>query len=151
MRSSSGFSRRKNVTKWNSYVGVLSLIVSLISIKLLASFVAICVSVWCDRWLKVLFKYDTFISSSICCNWPFFWVIQCVGDTWLEDFRICRHILHWQSLTLLLLLLLNFFCHRSFLPGTSLEPAAIPTAQVSSFTLQYFPYYAWCSKYSCLL
>jgi len=26
----------------------------------------------------------------------------------------------------------------------------IPTAQVSSFTLQYFPYYVWCSKYSCL-
>ena len=26
-----------------------------------------------------------------------------------------------------------------------------PTAQASSFTLQYFPYYVWCSKYSCLL
>jgi hypothetical protein len=25
-----------------------------------------------------------------------------------------------------------------FLPGTSLEPAVIPTAQASSFTLQYF-------------
>ena len=36
-------------------------------------------------------------------------------------------------------------CHRPFLPGTSLEPAVIPTAQASSFTLQYFPYYvtAW--------
>jgi hypothetical protein len=32
-------------------------------------------------------------------------------------------------------------CHRPFLPGTSLEPAMIPTAQASSFTLQYFPYY----------
>ena len=40
--------------------------------------------------------------------------------------------------------------HRPFLPGTSLEPAVIPTAQASSFTLQYFPYYVWCSKYSCL-
>jgi len=39
----------------------------------------------------------------------------------------------------------------SFLPGTSLEPAVIPTAHASSFTLQYFPYYVWCSKYSCLL
>ena len=28
--------------------------------------------------------------------------------------------------------------HRHFLPGTSLEPAVIPTAQASSFTLQYF-------------
>ena len=32
-------------------------------------------------------------------------------------------------------------CHRPFLPGTSLEPAVIPTAPASSFTLQYFPYY----------
>jgi hypothetical protein len=32
-------------------------------------------------------------------------------------------------------------CHRPILPGNSLEPAVIPTAQVSSFTLQYFPYY----------
>ena len=31
--------------------------------------------------------------------------------------------------------------HRPFPPGTSLEPAVIPTAQASSFTLQYFPYY----------
>jgi hypothetical protein len=31
--------------------------------------------------------------------------------------------------------------HRPFLPGTSLEPAVIPAAQASSFTLQYFPYY----------
>jgi len=28
-------------------------------------------------------------------------------------------------------------CRRSFLPGTSLEPAVIPTAQASSFTLHY--------------
>ena len=32
-------------------------------------------------------------------------------------------------------------CHMYFLPDTSLEPAVIPTAQASSFTLQYFPYY----------
>jgi hypothetical protein len=32
-------------------------------------------------------------------------------------------------------------CRRPFLPGTSLERAVIPTAQASSFTLQYFPYY----------
>ena len=40
-------------------------------------------------------------------------------------------------------------CHRPFLPDTSLVPAVIPTAQASSFTLQYFPYYVWCYKYSC--
>jgi len=32
-------------------------------------------------------------------------------------------------------------CHRSFLPGTTLETAVIHTAQASSFILQYFPYY----------
>jgi len=32
-------------------------------------------------------------------------------------------------------------CHRPFRPGTPLEPTVIPTAQASSFTLQYFPYY----------
>jgi hypothetical protein len=26
-----------------------------------------------------------------------------------------------------------------------------PTAQALSFTLQYFPYYEWWSKYSCIL
>jgi hypothetical protein len=32
-------------------------------------------------------------------------------------------------------------CHRPFLPGkTSPEPTAIPTAQHSSFIVQYFPY-----------
>ena len=40
-------------------------------------------------------------------------------------------------------------CHRPFLPGTSPEPAVISIAQASSFTLQYFPYYVWCSAYSC--
>ena len=38
-------------------------------------------------------------------------------------------------------LVLVVSCHRPFLPGTSLEPAVIPTAQASSFTLQHFPYY----------
>ena len=42
-------------------------------------------------------------------------------------------------------------CHRPFLPSTSLEPAVIPTAHASSFTLQYFPYCVCCSEYSCLL
>ena len=53
--------------------------------------------------------------------------------------------------SLLLLYDMDVSCHRPFLPGTSLEPAVIPTAQALSFTLQYFPYYVWFSKYSCLL
>ena len=61
---------------------------------------------------------------------------------------ICRKIyfnkLISYLMTLLLLLLLydmDVSCHRPLLPCTSLEPAVIPTAQASSFTLQYFPYY----------
>jgi len=42
---------------------------------------------------------------------------------------------------LLLLYDMDVSCHRPFLPGTSIEPAVIPTAQASNFTLQYFPYY----------
>ena len=52
---------------------------------------------------------------------------------------------------IIIIIIVVVSCHRPFLPGTSLEPAVIPTAQASSFTLQYSPYYVWCSKYSCLL
>ena len=40
-------------------------------------------------------------------------------------------------------IIIQYVCllSQAFLPGTSLEPAVIPTAQASSFTLQYFPYY----------
>ena len=36
---------------------------------------------------------------------------------------------------------MNVSCHRPFFPGTSLVSAVIPTAQASSFALQYFPYF----------
>ena len=52
---------------------------------------------------------------------------------------------------IIIIIIIDIPCPRLFLPGTSLEPAVIPTAQASSFTLQYFPYYVCCSKYSCLL
>jgi hypothetical protein len=46
------------------------------------------------------------------------------------------------GIIIIIIIIINVFsCHRPFLPGTSLEPAVIPTAQASSFTLQYFPYY----------
>ena len=54
---------------------------------------------------------------------------------------------------IIIIIIIRYVCllSQTFLPGTSLEPAVIPTAHASSFTLQYFPYYVWCSKYSCLL
>ena len=42
---------------------------------------------------------------------------------------------------IIIIIIVVVSCHSPFLPGTSLEPAVIPTAQASSFTLQYFPYY----------
>ena len=41
---------------------------------------------------------------------------------------------------IIIIIIIKVYCYRPFLPGTSLEPAVIPTAQASSFTLQYFPY-----------
>jgi len=44
---------------------------------------------------------------------------------------------------IIIIIIIHYACllSQAFLPGTSLEPAVIPTAQASSFTLQYFPYY----------
>jgi hypothetical protein len=53
-------------------------------------------------------------------------------------------LLFHNDIIIIIIIIINIIiisCHRPFLPGTSLEPAAIPTAQASSFTLQYFLYY----------
>ena len=44
---------------------------------------------------------------------------------------------------IIIIIIIRYVCllSQAFLPGTSLEPAVIPTTQASSFTLQYFPYY----------
>jgi hypothetical protein len=42
---------------------------------------------------------------------------------------------------IIIIIIVVVSCHRPFLPVTSLEPAATPTTQASSFTLQYFLYY----------
>jgi hypothetical protein len=36
-----------------------------------------------------------------------------------------------------IIIIIDASCHRPFLP----EPTVMPTAQASSFTLQYLPYY----------
>jgi len=51
------------------------------------------------------------------------------------------HITHSLIIIIIIIIIVVVSCHRPFLPGISLETAVIPTAQASSFTLQYFPYY----------
>ena len=46
-----------------------------------------------------------------------------------------------QNCDIIIIILYGCLLSQAFLPGTSLEPAVIPTARASSFTLQYFPYY----------
>ena len=59
-----------------------------------------------------------------------------VGNTVLQLF-CCYFII------IIIIIIIQYVCllSQAFLPGTSPEPAVIPTAQASSFTLQYFPYY----------
>jgi hypothetical protein len=49
---------------------------------------------------------------------------------------------------IMIIIIIIFRCHRPFLSGTSLESTVTPTAQASSFTLQYFPYYGIYGTYS---
>jgi hypothetical protein len=44
-------------------------------------------------------------------------------------------------IVIIIIIIVVVSCHKPILPGNSLEPTVIPTAQASSFTLQYFPYY----------
>ena len=49
-----------------------------------------------------------------------------------------------------IIIIIDVSSHRLFFMVLLFETAVIHTAQASSFTLQYFPYYVWCSKYGCL-
>jgi len=59
----------------------------------------------------------------------------CWKTTYSGEFNAC--------IIIIIIIIIRYGCvlSQAFLPGTSLEPAVIPTAQTSSFTLQYFPYY----------
>jgi len=50
---------------------------------------------------------------------------------------------HQVIFIFIIIIIIQYVCllSQAFLPGTSLEPEVIPTAQASNFTLQYFPYY----------
>jgi hypothetical protein len=68
---------------------------------------------------------------------------------WLRAFGIPDGLQY-----VLWLLYTDVSCHRSFLPGTFLNQQWTPPLRLHAshcFTLQYFPHYVWCSKYSCLL
>jgi hypothetical protein len=40
---------------------------------------------------------------------------------------------------IIIIIIIIISCHRPFLPGTSLEPTVIPTAQTSGLRQQYCP------------
>jgi hypothetical protein len=65
----------------------------------------------------------------------------------------CKHMwaLHYYYYYFYYVFVVVVSRHMPFIPGTSLEPTVILTVQASSFRLQHFPYYVWCSKYSCFL
>jgi len=60
----------------------------------------------------------------------------------------CSSLLHvilvcFSCIIIIIIIIIQYvrLLSQAILPDTSLEPAVIPTAQASSFTLQYFPYY----------
>jgi len=55
--------------------------------------------------------------------------------------EIIGHVNSVIIIIIIIIIIIYVCCHRPFLRGNSLELTAIPTAQASSFTLQYFPYY----------
>ena len=111
---------------------------------------------WCSY--SVITAYGT---CNVCFVWKSFALLQKIFRSMCSvPSKSVYVVLWWRhfpviiiiTIIIIIIIIINVVsCHRPFLPGTSLEPAVIPTAQASSFTLQYFPYYVWCSKYSCLL
>jgi hypothetical protein len=79
-------------------------------------------------------------------GWLGSWIVL-TAHAWLLDITVCILKIYVYTvlriiIIIIIIIIINFVsCHRPFLPGTSLEPAVIPTAQASSATLQYFPYY----------
>ena len=85
--------------------------------------------------------FPTAVLSVLCVMFqvqlPFVVNLSSVFPVQLPNFSLSFFII-----IIIIIIIINVVsCHRPFLPGTSLEPAVIPTAQASSFTLHYFPYY----------
>jgi len=76
--------------------------------------------------------------------WVLISAICCVGKHKGHNYERGQHRVHlvW-FIIIIIIIIIRYVCllSQAFLPGTSLEPAVIPNAQASSFTLQYFPYY----------
>jgi len=60
-----------------------------------------------------------------------------------RDSDIKQTLFFFIIIIIIIIIIIQYVCllSQAFLSGTSLVPAVIPTAQASSFTLQYFPYY----------
>jgi hypothetical protein len=79
---------------------------------------------------------DFFFEASRRALGPIEPAIQLVLEFFLEAKRSEREVI-----IIIIIIIIMLSLVTGFLPGTSLEPAVISTAQASSFTLQYFPCY----------
>jgi len=66
-------------------------------------------------------------------------VYRCVEST--AKWPVTETAEHVNIIIIIIIIRYVYLLSQAFLPGTSLEPAVIPTTHASSFTLQYFPYY----------
>ena len=76
--------------------------------------------------LLLLLLSSSSSSSRGCCAFKFYSYVFCFTCTVLLLLFYYYYLFSWN---------------RPFLPGTCLEPTVIPTDHVSTFRLQYFPYY----------
>jgi len=90
--------------------------------------------------LALLFFYVS--TFRIMCAVPNMAVFCSSLTSWFPGMSLTYFLNDLEIIIIIIIIIdMNVSCHSPFLPGTSLEPAVIPTAQASSFTLQYFPYY----------
>ena len=65
----------------------------------------------------------------------------CTNCKDIRKYNGSLEVLQLSIVIIIIVIQYVYLLSQAFLPGTSLEPAVIPTAHNSSFTLQYFPYY----------
>ena len=93
---------------------------------------------------------NVYLAVGACCliqlaynfNMPYIMLLHALGCTLHSVKHVVVVVVVVIIIIIIIIIIIRYGCllSQAFLPGTSLEPAVIPTAQASSFTLQYFPY-----------